>query len=143
MSMALQSSKNAGPTPTVNVTPLVDIALVVLIIFMLVTPLMTNTFWLNIPKEPEANQPPPPKSAKPPLVMTVDESGTIRINKSVVTRAELPVRLPRMLAAQDRQVLFFDATNGTPYAIAIETMDLARAAGARSIAILTEPVAEK
>ncbi len=143
MAMALGSGGGKGPTPVVNVTPLVDVALVVLIIFMVVTPLMTKTFWLNIPKKPEAEAPPPPKDAPPPLVMTVDAKGNIFINKQSIPRHELPARLPRMLAAQTRQILFFDAKDGTPYGTAIEVMDLARAAGARSIAIVTDPVADQ
>lgn len=130
-----------APRPNVNVTPLVDIVLVLLIIFMVMTPMMTKTFWLNVPKEQDEKTPAPPPSVKnEPLVLTVDKSGVIRINKTVLEKHEIASRLPRMLAAKQMKVVYFDAHNDTPYGSAMEAMDLARAAGARSIALLTEPV---
>lgn len=134
--------KKARPTPNVNVTPLVDICLVVLIIFMVMTPMMTKTFWLNLPKKPDENQPAPPPSNKKnePLVMTVDQEGVIRVNKTVLQKEEIAARLPRMLAAKRHKVLYFDAHDKVAYGKASEAMDLSRAAGARSIAILTKPV---
>jgi biopolymer transport protein TolR len=131
------------PTPVVNVTPLVDITLVVLIIFMVVTPLMTKTFWLNLPKqEDEKSQKPPPSEANQPLVMTLDEKGVIRINKTVLTKGEIEDRLPRMLAAKKQKVLYFDAHDDVAYGATVETMDAARRGGARSIAILTQKVVQ-
>lgn len=133
--------KKSGPSPTMNVTPLVDVALVVLIIFMVVTPMMTKTFWLNLPKEEEKqDKTPPPPQNNEPLVMTVDKDGTIRINKTVLQKSEIADRLPRMLAAKKSKILYFDAHDQVAYGQAVEAMDLSRAAGARSIAILTQPV---
>ena len=80
MGMSLGKKAGKTATPNVNVTPLVDVALVILIIFMVVTPLMTKTFWLNLPKQEDKTQPPPPPSKVPPLVMTVDKQGTVRVN---------------------------------------------------------------
>jgi biopolymer transport protein ExbD/biopolymer transport protein TolR len=125
------------------VTPLVDVALVVLIIFMLVIPLMTKTFWLNLPKKDEkAEEEPPPPSAEDsqPLVLTVDKAGVIRVNQTVLTKEQVPSKLPRMLAGAKRKVLYFDAHDELPYGTAVEAMDLSRRGGARSIAILTEKV---
>ncbi len=132
--------KKARPVPTVNVTPLVDVTLVVLIIFMVVTPLMTKTFWLNLPKQEEKNQPVVPNQNNEPLVMTLDKAGVIRINKTVIKKEELKQRLPRFLAAKRQKVLYFDAHDEVPYGKAVEAMDLSRSGGARSIAILTQQV---
>ena len=140
MGMSLGSKSGKTATPNVNVTPLVDVALVILIIFMVVTPLMTKTFWLNLPKKEEKEQPPPPPSKIPPLVMTVDQKGIVRINKNELKRADIARRLPRMLAAQKGKVLYFDAHDKLPYGEAVKVMDLARAGGARSIAMLTKSV---
>jgi len=140
MAIHLQGSgKKATPTPNVNVTPLVDVALVVLIIFMMVSPLTTKTFWLNLPRKEETETPPPDRKTEP-LVLTVDEAGVIRVNQTVLRREELSERLPRMLAAQGQKILYFDAHDRAPYGKAVDVMDLSRSAGARSIAILTQPV---
>ena len=128
-----------GTTPNINITPLVDVVLVVLIIFMIVTPMVTKTFWLNLPPKNEDKEPPPPSDNKP-LVMTVDKAGVIRINTTVISKNEVRERVPRMLAAKDQKMLYFDAASDASYAAAIEAMDLSRAGGVKSIAILTESV---
>lgn len=133
------SKKKAASTPTINITPLVDVVLVVLIIFMIVTPMVTKTFWLNLPPKDDNKQPLPPSDNKP-LVMTVDAAGVIRVNTTVIPKHEVRDRVPRLLAAKDQKVLYFDAANDASYAAAIEAMDLSRAGGVKSIAILTESV---
>ena len=131
--------KTEASTPNINITPLVDVVLVVLIIFMIVTPMVTKTFWLNLPpKNDDKNETPP--SDNKPLVMTVDKAGVIRMNTTVISKAEVKERVPRMLAAKDQKVLYFDAANDASYAAAIEAMDLSRSGGVKSIAILTETV---
>jgi biopolymer transport protein TolR len=131
--------KKESSTPTINITPLVDVVLVVLIIFMIVTPMVTKTFWLNLPPKDKNEEPPPPSDNKP-LVMTVDKAGVIRMNTQVISKNDIRDRVPRMLAAKDQKVLYFDAANDASYAAAIEAMDLSRAGGVKSIAILTETV---
>src|SRR6186713_549550 len=133
------SKKKGGSVPAINITPLVDVVLVVLIIFMIVTPMVTKTFWLNLPPKDKSAEPPPPSDNKP-LVMTVDKSGVIRMNTQVISKNEIKDRVPRMLAAKDQKVLYFDAANDASYLLAIEAMDLSRAGGVKSIAILTESV---
>jgi biopolymer transport protein ExbD len=138
-------SKKVRPMPVMNVTPLVDIALVVLIIFMLIVPMMEKSFWLNVPKKEAPNK---DKTAEKddnddgPLVMTIDSKGVIRVNKAVVKKSEIPTRLPRMLAAQPMPVIFFDAADNIPYGQAVEVMDIAKQSGAKAIAMLTEKVAK-
>src|SRR5690349_13291999 len=134
--------KKSGSTPNINITPLVDVVLVVLIIFMIVTPMVTKTFWLNLPPKNDEKDVTPPSDNKP-LVMTVDKSGVIRMNTTVIAKNEIKDRVPRMLAAKDQKVLYFDAANDASYAAAIEAMDLSRSAGVKSIAILTESVLPK
>lgn len=139
MGMSIGAGKKGGVTPTMNVTPLVDVVLVLLIIFMVVTPLLSKQFWLNIPKKDEEAklEPNPPDSSKP-VVLTVDEKGVVRINHAEVDRGELKDRLTRIFAARADNILYFDAADGAPYGVAVEVMDLARMGGARTIAILTE-----
>jgi biopolymer transport protein TolR len=134
-----KKSKKGTALPAINITPLVDVVLVVLIIFMIVTPMVTKTFWLNLPPKDDKSEPAPPSDNKP-LVMTVDKAGVIRINTTVLSKREVSERVPRMLAAKDQKVLYFDAHNDASYAAAIEAMDLSRAGGVKSIAILTESV---
>lgn len=149
MGMDLPSGGGGGkkprPVPVMNVTPLVDIALVVLIIFMLVIPMAQKSFWLNFPKveKKKPDQPEEPQDDEDlgPLVMTIDHRGTIRVNKAVLRKSDIPERLPRMLAAQDLPIIYFDAADDIPYGEAVEVMDIAKMSGAKAIAVLTEKVA--
>jgi biopolymer transport protein ExbD len=126
-----------------NVTPLVDVVLVLLIIFMVVTPLLTKKMWLHVPKKDKAEQetppPPPPPDSVKPIVLTYDRDGTIKINSQAVLRQELSQKIKRVLAPRADQLVFFDAQNDAAYGEAVEVMDLAREGGA-VIAVLTEPV---
>jgi biopolymer transport protein ExbD len=149
MGMNLQTgggkSKKQRPVPVMNVTPLVDIALVVLIIFMLIVPMMEKSFWLNVPKKETSTKDKPTEKNDDddgPLVMTIDSKGVIRVNKAVVKKSEIPTRLPRMLAAQPMPVIFFDAADNIPYGQAVEVMDIAKQSGVKAIAMLTEKVAK-
>jgi len=150
MGMQLPSGGGGGkkprPVPVMNVTPLVDIALVVLIIFMLVIPMAQKSFWLNFPKvekkKPDKPEEPEDPDDLGPLVMTIDHRGTIRVNKAVLRKSDIPERLPRMLAAQDLPILYFDAADNIPYGQAVEIMDIAKMSGAKAIAVLTEKVAK-
>jgi biopolymer transport protein ExbD len=132
--------KKESSSQNINLTPLVDVVLVVLIIFMLVTPMVTKTFWLNLPPKTDDKADPAPPSDNTPLVLTVDKAGVIRMNTTVISKNEIRERVPRMLAAKDQKVLYFDAASDASYMAAIEAMDLSRAGGVKSIAILTESV---
>ena len=132
-----------GVAPDINVTPLVDVVLVLLIIFMVVTPLLTKQFWVHTPKQekeevtPEqANQDP-----TPPLVLHVGADRAVSVNGTPVDVAELAERLKRMFAAREDHILFFDAADDAPYGFTVEVMDKAREGGAVTIAALTNALA--
>ena len=139
MAMMSGGGDKHGVSPTMNVTPLVDVVLVLLIIFMVVTPLLTKQLWLNLPKKDDTAEPTPPGADDDkPVVLTVSRAGAVQINQGDVPRAELGKRLSRIFAARREHVLYFDAADDAPYGVTVEVMDVARRAGARSIAILTE-----
>jgi biopolymer transport protein ExbD/biopolymer transport protein TolR len=116
--------------------------LVLLIIFMVITPMMVKQFWLHVPKaEKKASaEPVEPDPDDVPIVLTVRQDATIWINKDRVALAELPDRLTRIFAARTEAVVFFDAEDGVPYGDAMRVLDTARGGGAANIAVLTEAV---
>ncbi|NUP06799.1 MAG: biopolymer transporter ExbD [Polyangiaceae bacterium] len=136
---AAGSGKN--PRPNVNITPLVDVALVVLIIFMVVAPMLTKTFSLSIPPDAKDDTPPPEQSDEP-LVLTIDKAGTMRINREVVQPNELAAVIPDRLARAKHKVLHFDADDQLPYGQVVAAVDKCREAGAESIAIVTKKLPE-
>ena len=127
-------------TPDMNVTPLIDVVLVLLIIFMAMTPVAARKFYVHTPKQEKEEVDQPAADPQPPLVLSLAADGVITVNGLTLTRAELPDRLRRMFAARTDHVIFFDAADDVPFADAMQTMDAARAGGAVTIATLTQPL---
>ncbi len=128
--------------PEMNVTPLVDVVLVLLIIFMVMTPLMAKQFWLSLPTKPKLEAVPVPEETEAPkrVVVTVTQQGQIRINKDVVADADFAKRLTRVLAAQGDRTIFFDAHNKAAFGRASQALDMARGAGATTIAVAVDSI---
>ena len=135
-----KKSKKGRATPEMNVTPLVDVVLVLLIIFMVLTSVLAEHFWLHVPeKDKQAEiEPPPVDDSELPIVVLVNKAGHIQINQDAFPDREFPDRLKRMLVARGDRRIYFDADDGVPYERAVEVMDLARGGGAAHIAVVTE-----
>ena len=139
MAMGLGPDDGKRVTPQMNVTPLVDVVLVLLIIFMVITPLLTKNFWVHTPRQEkeEVERQQLEQDPTPPLVLRVAADRTVNVNGAEVPLRELAERLKRMFAARDDHVLFFDAADDAEYGFAVEVMDQAREGGAVTIAALT------
>lgn len=139
MSIGAAGGKKDRAMPQMNVTPLVDVVLVLLIIFMVVTPLLSKQLWLQLPKQ-EA-QAAPPSKVNESVVLTVKKDGVLEINGAPIARAELKDKITRFMAARSDKVVYFDAADDAPYAVTVDAMDIAKQGGAKTIAILTQKVA--
>jgi len=137
--LEIASGKRGRARPSMNVTPLVDVVLVLLIIFMVLTAAMTHHFWLNVPeKDKTAEVEEPSEGNVQPIVVSVTNQGRIRINSDEYPDADFPKRLRRMLVARDDRRIYFDAQDGVPFERAVQVMDFARGGGAAHIAVVTE-----
>ncbi|WP_224365874.1 biopolymer transporter ExbD [Hyalangium versicolor] len=127
------------PNSDINVTPLVDVVLVLLIIFMVITPLLEKDIEVKVPDtEVQQNNEPPPDDQ---LVVQLDEQGGIKINTEVMpSQEEYVARLTKMLAAKqkDDRIVFFMANDKTNYGKLIGALDGAKAAGAKVLGMATE-----
>jgi biopolymer transport protein ExbD/biopolymer transport protein TolR len=136
-----QGKKGGGDKvkPGINITPLVDIVLVLLIIFMVVTPAMTKLFWIQLPKHEEKKAESTPDDKNKPVVLQVTKDGTIKLGADPIEKNALKEKLKRVFAAKNGDhTLFFTADDEAPYGAAVEALDIARAGGAVPISILTE-----
>jgi biopolymer transport protein ExbD len=133
-----------GIRPSMNVTPLVDVVLVLLIIFMVITPMLVKQLSVNVPTKPKddktAEPDKPDPDEEPQVILRVAADGSAWINTNRIPDAELDLRLKRVFAARADQTLFFDADDNVRFERALTVLDIARGTGLATIAVLTEPV---
>jgi biopolymer transport protein ExbD len=137
MSMDMGSSE--GPRSEINVTPLVDVVLVLLIIFMVVQPMLQMGYDVQVPP----NAPPqttPPEANKDQIIVTVTANKDTYLNKEKVDRSNLPIRLQEVLRNRGSKVVFFSAEDTANYGDAMYVMDLVRNNGAKNIGIVMDYV---
>ncbi|MGK4004342.1 biopolymer transporter ExbD [Sorangium sp. So ce1036] len=123
----------------INVTPLVDVVLVLLIIFMVVTPLLEKDIGVRVPDTEQVREdtPPPPDQ----LVVRVSAQGEVQLNDERVERADLAAKLRPILERQRRpedRIVFIVADDGAVYGTVVQVLDSAKAAGAQTLGMMTE-----
>ena len=136
MAMALGSKR---PLTDINVTPLIDVVLVLLIIFMVLTPLAEKQKYLRVPEyQPEA-QPVPPDAVPPDqTVLTVRANGRVLLNKQEMAVEEAMQRLHVAYDGRPSKVLFFNAEDDVRYDLAYQVLDAAHGAGVNTIGMMTD-----
>src|SRR5689334_4400042 len=150
--MGMDVGAKKGPRSDINITPLVDIVLVLLIIFMVLTPLMEKEIAVRVPEEPtpeELATPPPPDLTQ--YVFKVDENGIFHINSETLTDENAAERLKIYYraakskeATQGPPVIFFDADDKTKYDRAIKGLDAIRdSSPGWTIGMMTEKMASQ
>jgi biopolymer transport protein TolR len=126
------------PNSEINVTPLVDVVLVLLIIFMVVTPLLEKDISVRVPATEKVEQ----ITEVPPdqLVVRLDKSGDISINNDKVPEAEYIDRLRAQLAPKPPadKIVFVVADDAVNYGKLVTVLDGAKQAGAETLGMATE-----
>ena len=122
-----------------NVTPMIDVVLVLLIIFMVVTPLSEKKLPVVVPEEAPVDAPAPPPG-KEPIVLAVDAEGRISLSGETLEDLEVVrARIRDALASRSPKVVFLEASDEVPYKRAVAAMDTARQAGAAHIGVIDPP----
>ena len=134
----------------INITPLVDVVLVLLIIFMVLTPLMEKEIAVRVPEEPDQTQPvEPPPADLLQILFKVDEAGLFHVNNETLTDENAIDRLKVWYraakakeASQGPPVIFFDADDKAKYARAMKGLDTIRdSSPGWTIGMMTEKLA--
>ena len=119
----------------INVTPFVDVMLVLLIIFMVTAPLMTTGLDVDLPKADAPSMDMPEEQ----LVLTIDAEGRYFINDNEFTWDELETKIPAIAENNPDQDLFLRADGTIPYARVAQLMALCTRAGIARMGMITQP----
>src|SRR5664280_1663629 len=119
--MSMDLGGHGGPKSEINVTPLVDVVLVLLIIFMVVQPLLQRGYEVQVPP----NTPPPTDQ----IIVSLTANREYYLNKEKVEPANIAVRLQEVLRNRSSKVVFFSAEDTVKYDDAMRLMDIVRNSG--------------
>jgi biopolymer transport protein ExbD len=115
-----------GAMADINVTPLVDILLVLIIIFMIITPILQKGFNTQVPPKAPPTSNPGQSNA---IVLTIDANGNMAINRQPVTFQDLGEKLGAIYATRADKILFVDAEDKAIYEQVVKALDICRGPG--------------
>jgi len=119
----------------INVTPFIDVMLVLLVIFMVTAPMMQSGIGINLPQAETDTKP-----AEEGLTLTVTKDQYVRIGDSTININLLERRLTEYFANRPKKVVYLQADKDLPYGVVVRIMDITKKAGVELIGILTEPI---
>ena len=134
MAASLRPTGRKRPLAEINVTPFVDVMLVLLVIFMVTAPLLYQGMDVNLPETTTQ----PLRVRNEPLILTVQKKGQIFVGRKEVPMAELRTKLEALFEARDSTDVFLRADRDAPYGLVVKAMAAAREAGATRMGIVTE-----
>ncbi len=123
------------PLSEINVTPFVDVMLVLLIIFMVTAPLMHQGIDVDLPDTTTQQL----RLKDEPLILTIDKAGNYHLGRRVVSEAELSEKLEAIFEGRDSKEIFLRADENVAYGFVVKALAAARQAGATKLGMVTEP----
>jgi biopolymer transport protein TolR len=126
------------PMAEINVTPLVDVVLVLLIIFMVTAPMLQMGIDVNLPKVKSKSI----DVTEEKLVLTITGAKEIYINKNRISLSDLRIKLENIFSSRIDREIFMRADKSIPYGFVIEVMSEVRKAGVDKLGMITEPPEE-
>ena len=135
MSMTTRNGTRRGPIAEINVTPLVDVMLVLLIIFMVTAPMLHQGVAVALPKTATTNL---PSGVEDPIILSITREGRYYINETSVPRGLLKDRLTAFLKSRKDRTVFLKADTALSYGTVVETLDVLNRMGVESLGMITE-----
>lgn len=129
------SRKSKVAISEINVTPFVDVMLVLLVIFMVTAPMMQQGLDVDLPKTSSAGI----ALNEDPFVVSIDSSGKIKISDTVVMMADLKTKLTAIFSTKKNKQIYIQADKKVDYGVVAEVMGEARAAGIFNLSLITIP----
>ncbi|MFO0594158.1 MAG: biopolymer transporter ExbD [Myxococcaceae bacterium] len=136
--MGMSANKGGGRATLseINVTPMVDVMLVLLIIFMVTTPLIQQGVKVNLPETKAA----PVEATDKKLVVSIDVNKRVFIGDAEVALAEFEEKLKANAKAQQDKEMYLHADRDLPYGVVVDIMAAAQRAGVTNVGMITDPM---
>ena len=119
----------------INVTPLVDVMLVLLIIFMVTAPMMQQGIGVNLPQAETESMP-----AEEGLILTITKDRYIHIEDSVINQFLLEQKLKEYFFGKEKKIVFLQADEALPYGFVMHVLDITKKAGVEVVGLVVEPL---
>jgi biopolymer transport protein ExbD len=132
--MAVSTSEDSDVLSEINITPLVDVMLVLLVAFVITIPALTNAIHINLPRTVQTT---PPEQQKA-ITVTVDTTGAVFFDDALVAPAELEQRLSNIKATFAEPSLHLRADERVPYGAVAKVMAAIEHAGISKVSVLTD-----
>jgi biopolymer transport protein ExbD len=129
--------KKGAVRSDINITPLVDVVLVLLIIFMVATPILLKQMEVKVPQSADVDITPPPVTTEQ-VVLQVDKENRISINHEPVAPEVLADRVRTIFEGRREKLMFFDVDDNANYGEVVHIMDVCRGAGVKVLGIMTK-----
>jgi len=133
-----RNRQESGITAEINVTSLVDVALTLLVIFIITAPMMQGGVEITMPRARTQSVP-----SSEGLTVTVDKAGQVFIGEAAVRLDEFERQFPEMVKEKGASSVYLRADDGVPYGKVIQVLGLMKAADVASVGLIAEPEPEK
>ena len=129
--------KKGGVRSDINITPLVDVVLVLLIIFMVLTPILLKQIEVKVPQKADVKIE-QPQLTNEQVVVRIEADGRVSVNKEPVPEADVGEKMRTIFASRREKVVFFDIDDQANYGKVVAVMDACRGAGVKVLGIMTK-----
>jgi biopolymer transport protein ExbD len=138
--MAMSVGSSGAAKADINVTPLIDVLLVLLIIFMVITPLTPHGLDTLAPQPPPKNQPPPDPSQDRTVVIVIDKDKSMKLNQDPIDEARLGDRLEEIFKTRAERVVFVKGDKDLDFQTVAKAIDIAKGAGIDKVGLMTPKI---